>query len=405
MTKTITTLADLSQDDRNANAGTPRGRGLVETSLQKYGAGRSVLVDRNGKLIAGNKTAEAAGSAGMDNVLVVQSDGTRLVVVQRTDLDLDTDTAARELAIADNRAGELGLEWDANMLAELGQEIDLSTFWERDELAALLAQDVASGDGGDDFDTTPEDGPTRVQLGELWQLGSHRLLCGDSTKAEDVARLMGRERAAMVLTDPPYGMRLDADFSGMKNNGAFMGSKGLKHGTRYDNVIGDHDDFNAAPIVALFEYTKEQFWFGADYYANTLGDTQHTGAWLVWDKRLDDSADRMYGSCFELIWSRQKHKRDMLRCKWAGVFGTEHEPQRGRQHPNQKPCLLLEEMINRYSEIDALIWDGYLGSGTTLIAAQRTGRRCYGIEISEKYCDVILRRWEAETGKTAERID
>jgi hypothetical protein len=138
MTKEITSLADLTPDSRNANRGTPRGRGMVETSLSKYGAGRSVLVDRNGQTIAGNKTVEAAGAIGLENVVVVKTRGDQLVVVQREDLDLDTDPAARELALADNRAGELGLEWDAGVLAELGTEIDLSTFWTKDELQAVL---------------------------------------------------------------------------------------------------------------------------------------------------------------------------------------------------------------------------------------------------------------------------
>jgi hypothetical protein len=126
--KQITTLADLVQDDRNANAGTARGREMVERSLHKLGAGRSILVDRNGKIIAGNKTHEAAAAIALDNP----------IVVQRTDLDMDEDTAARELAIVDNRAGETGLEWDTSVLAGLGENIDLSQFWTRDELSELL---------------------------------------------------------------------------------------------------------------------------------------------------------------------------------------------------------------------------------------------------------------------------
>ncbi len=113
----------------------------------------------------------------------------------------------------------------------------------------------------------------------------------------------------------------------------------------------------------------------------------------------------MFGSCFELIFSRQKHKRDIIRHKWAGVFGTEKEPQRGRVHPNQKPVALLEDLQYRYSEENALIMDLYLGSGTTIIAAERTKRRCYGCEIEPRYADVILRRWEAESGAKAALLD
>ena len=123
--KQIESIADLVPDARNANRGTERGTGLIETSLRNYGAGRSVLADRNGVLIAGNKTIEGAASAGLQKVRVVQTDGTEVVVVQRTDLDLQTDKAARELAIIDNRAGQVSLEWDADELDRLAGDYDI----------------------------------------------------------------------------------------------------------------------------------------------------------------------------------------------------------------------------------------------------------------------------------------
>lgn len=121
-------VSGLLQDDRNANKGTERGRGLLEASLRKYGAGRSVLTDRNNKLIAGNKTSEiAVDDLGMETI-VVETDGTKLVVVKRTDLDLDQDSTARELAFADNRIGQLSLDWDAEALlaASEDEQIDLA---------------------------------------------------------------------------------------------------------------------------------------------------------------------------------------------------------------------------------------------------------------------------------------
>jgi len=108
----------------------------------------------------------------------------------------------------------------------------------------------------------------------------------------------------------------------------------------------------------------------------------------------------MFGSCFELIWARKRCKRDIIRIKWAGIFGTEKEPQRGRQHPNQKPVELL---VNIAIRTEGIIVDPFLGSGTTIIAAEKIGRTCYGLEITPKYCDVIVQRWENFTGKKAER--
>ena len=132
-------LRDLTPDASNANRGTERGRYALEASLRKYGAGRSILIDRNGKIIAGNKTAETAADVGIDDVIVVQTDGRQLVAVQRTDLDLDS-KEARELAYADNRVGQLDLDFDPEqILADLNAGVDLSAFWRQDELAALLA--------------------------------------------------------------------------------------------------------------------------------------------------------------------------------------------------------------------------------------------------------------------------
>ena len=133
-------LSDLTPDDRNANKGTQRGTGVIEDSLRKYGAGRSILVDRNGKIIAGNKTAEAAASIGLENVRIIETDGHEIVAVKRTDLDLDS-KEARELAIADNRAGELNLDWDVDALTALEAEgVDLDGLFYEDELQALLGR-------------------------------------------------------------------------------------------------------------------------------------------------------------------------------------------------------------------------------------------------------------------------
>ncbi len=157
------------------------------------------------------------------------------------------------------------------MLADLAQE------------AGIMSPAIEDGAGGDDFDTAIEEGPTRTQLGDLWQLGRHRLLVGDCKASGSITRLTDGVTVNMILTDPPYGMRLDADFSGMKNNLRFAQEKGVYHGRKYNNIIGDHEDFDATWAIEFFDDVMEQFWFGADYYALTLGDTMHSGAWLVWD--------------------------------------------------------------------------------------------------------------------------
>ena len=138
-------LSDLTPDASNANRGTQRGRYALEASLRKYGAGRSILLDKDGRIVAGNKTAEVAGEIGIDDVIIVQTDGTKLVAVQRTDLDIDS-PEGRGLAYADNRVGEIDLDFSGEQLAaDLADGLDLSDFWREDEIDALIA-DADKGD-------------------------------------------------------------------------------------------------------------------------------------------------------------------------------------------------------------------------------------------------------------------
>jgi len=140
-------LDSFTPDAQNANRGTRRGKSAINASLKKLGAGRSILVDKNGNVIAGNKTLEGAKAAGMTDVIVVESDGSKLVVVQRTDLDLTEDPKARELAYADNRAGELDLNWDAEQIAkDMSAGIDLGALWSEEELAELTAVPTTEDD-------------------------------------------------------------------------------------------------------------------------------------------------------------------------------------------------------------------------------------------------------------------
>ena len=142
-------LSDLKQDSKNANKGTPRGRKVLASSLEQYGAGRSVLIDRDGNLIAGNKTAQQAANAGIEDVIVVQTDGTQLVAVQRTDLSID-DPKALGLAVADNRSSEVGLQWDADVLKELSVDLDLQPYFTEAELADLTGTALPDPDDAED---------------------------------------------------------------------------------------------------------------------------------------------------------------------------------------------------------------------------------------------------------------
>jgi site-specific DNA-methyltransferase (adenine-specific) len=193
----------------------------------------------------------------------------------------------------------------------------------------------------------------------------------------------------MVFTDPPYGMNLDTDFSDLDSK-----MRGIKGGNKYERVIGDNEDF--APelintIFACFSDVREIFIWGADYFAELI-PSRTDGSWVVWDKRLDESADKMYGSTFEMCWSKVKHKREIARIKWAGIFGMQKEDTDKRAHPTQKPSELARWFFNKWGSDGDRIADLFLGSGSTMVAAHQLGRKCYGMELDPKYCQVIVDR-------------
>lgn len=237
MQKKINRLRDLTPDAKNANRGTERGAGMLEASLREYGAGRSVLVDKDGRIIAGNKTVEAAAAIGLQDVELIQTDGRKLVVVQRTDLSLD-DVNAKELAIADNRAGQVSLDFDPDVMRELNEEIDLSKFFLENELEDLLNK----------IDEQPEEAPApsaeaaqlqekwQTARGQIWQAGEHRLMCGDACMVEDLCALMDGKKASMINTDPPYGVSYSEGVDGKKNQKKGGWADIAGDGLREDNL-------------------------------------------------------------------------------------------------------------------------------------------------------------------------
>lgn len=335
---------------------------------------RPIVVNNDGVVLGGNMRLKACKEAGLKEVPVIKASQL-------------TEEQQKEFIIKDNVGfGEWDWEdltnnWDAEELTDWGLDLPVSMEVE------LEAEE-------DEFDV-PEGGiETDIVLGDLFEIGEHRLLCGDSTDSDQVARLMNGEKADMVFTDPPYGMKLDADYSEMSNNSTFAKEKGIKNGKKYNNVIGDHNDFSNElinTIFASFNDCKEIFIWGADYFAELLPN-KNEGSWIVWDKRVDETFDKMYGSAFELCWSKNKHKREIARIRWASAFGTEKEFDHKRHHPTQKPTELASWFFNKWGKENDLIVDLYLGSGTSIITSHQLKRKCYGMELDPKYCQVIIDR-------------
>ena len=223
--------------------------------------------------------------------------------------------------------------------------------------------------------------------GEVYELGRHRLMCGDAYDRDDLDRLLDGARPGIVFTDPPYGIHLDTAYSGMHKANAHGPG-----GNDYAPVIGDDRPFDPTVLLDRLAGVKEQFWWGADYYREHLPDG---GSWLVWDKRANEQGmalDDLIGSAFELCWSRQVHKREVLRITWAGHHGMQGEDTRQRVHPTQKPVELARWAIATHRKGKGPVLDLFAGSGSTLIGAELESVTCLAMEIDPAYCDVIRGR-------------
>lgn len=394
--------AELIPYARNSRTHSDEQVAQIAGSIKEFGFTNPILVDEENGIIAGHGRLRAASILKLSEVPTICLTGL-------------TKAQKKAYVIADNKLA-LNAGWDTKLLSiELKDletlDFDLSLLgFDGSELEALLNPEVDPTEGLTDADAVPENFETRCKPGDLWKLGEHRLLCGDSTNVQHIERLMGGEKADMVFTDPPYGMSLDTDYRTANGPGGYRGkdmnrSQGLKH----SRIAGDHDDFSPeliATIFACFSDCPEIFIFGADYFAEHIPDRKH-GSWIVWDKvtKADgeqSGVERFHGSNFELCWSKAKHKRDLARIMHKGFTSIENER---RVHPTQKPVALTEWFIERWGKKTKNLVDLFLGSGSTLIACEKTKRRCYGMELDPKYCDVILTRWEQFTGKTAELAD
>lgn len=399
-------IADLIPDEKNANRGTPRGEAMLERSLREYGAGRSILLDRNNRIIAGNKTAEQAYAIGLDDVVIVETDGRKVVAVKRTDIDLDT-PQGRELALADNRVGQVSLDWDPQVLADLGDIADVTKFWDEREIDELLADINASSsppeDPGAQVDRAEElREKWQTERGQLWQVGRHRLLCGDSTSAEDVARLMGNHKAEMVWTDPPYGVAV-----GDKNKylNSIAPSNRVEENLENDAV---DEPTLCAMLSRAFDNALEHCLAGGAWYVAAPAGPLHVmfgqllkerGVWrqtIQWVKN---------NATFSPMGVDYHWRAEPIFYGWKPGAGHRYyggrqqttvweidRPLKSPEHPTMKPVELVARAVENSSKKDEVVLDTFCGSGTTLVACEQSGRVGCGVEYAPKYVAVILER-------------
>lgn len=390
-------IENLTPDDHNFNKGSEYGNHLIEKSFREFGAGRSILIDRNNRIIAGNKSIEAASSIGMENVVIVETTGDEIVAVKRTDIDLDS-KKGRELALADNATNKANLDFDEEEISKLSGQFEFdASDWGID---LGIDVDVEEAELSEDEKRNIE---KRCNLGDVWKLGNHRLMCGDSTKESDVAQLMNNEKADLLLTDPPYNV----DYQG---------------GTKDKMKIANDNMSDVAFVGFLteaFNCAIQAMRSGAAFYiwhADRKGFEFQTALkevgltlreTLIWVKN-------------SIVLGRQDYQRQHEPCLYGWKDGAAHyfikdrsqstvifedKPTRNDIHPTMKPVELMARLIKNSSQCEWLVLDLFGGSGSTLIACEQTGRKCYTMEFDPKYCDAILDRWEKLTGLKAELVE
>lgn len=383
-------IGQLKPDPRNARRHNPRNVGMIADALHEVGAARSIVIDEENNILAGNGTIEAAAQAGITKMQVVDADGETIIAVRRSGLSAK---AKKRLALYDNRTAELA-EWEPSVLAEERDILEgLFTPHELDDILAGL-EGESTDDPGAQLDRAAElQEKWGTQRGQLWQVGRHRLLCGDSTSADDVARLMGGEKAAAIITDPPYGIGYHS------NQPAFHG------GARFVNNEFGADDLDTTWLTVWFavmaaDSTAYVFtrW---DVLAIWQAAIQSAGLTirqrLVWDKSHFTMGNlAYYGSQVEDILFCTKGKP---RLHWDGRRGNlvktptiTYSPDARTPHATQKPLAIIEPWVQDATREGDCLVDPFIGSGTTMVAAEQTGRTCYGCEIEPKYVAVTLER-------------
>ena len=360
----------IKHDKRNYRKHSDRNKELINKSLSEVGAGRSILIDNENEIIAGNGVFEQWGDK---PIKIIESDGSELIVVKRTDLSTE-DPKRKQLAIMDNSASDSS-EFDLELLCEDFESFELESFGV--DLPTMEAEVLEAEE--DDFDV-PEGGiETDIVLGDLFEIGEHRLLCGDSTDSDSVAKLMNGEKADMVFTDPPYGV----DYKGINNDNR-SGLKELLQGA-FSNYI-----MNSKNGASVYCFHSDKC---SDIFNEVFRSFCHFSSMIIWVKESIVLSQTDYQSkhepCFYGWFDNGTHKWYSDRKQESVWIG---KSKREEGHTTPKPIEIVSKGINNSSEANHLVLDLFLGSGSTMVASHQLNRKCYGMELDPKYCQVIVDR-------------
>lgn len=380
----------IKLDRRNYRKHDDKNKNLIKKSLEECGAGRSIVVDAEDEIIAGNGVFEQAKKLKIP-VKVVETDGSELVVVKRTDMKSD-DERRKRLAVMDNSTSDssefdfelLSVDFNLPDLQEMG--IEMPDLEENEEIEIIE-------------DEIPERAQTRCKKNDVWQLGEHRLMCGDSTDLDSVDRLMCGSFADLFITDPPYNVNYEG---------------ATKDRLKILNDNMKNDEFRSF-LKKAFSAADAHMRAGAAFY--------------IWHS--DSEGEIFRGSCSDvgwkirqcLIWNknqivlgRQDYQWKHEPCLYGWKDGRSHlwtndrkqstvldceKPKENKAHPTMKPVRLFDYLIKNNTKKSDLVLDLFAGSGTSIMACEQNRRKCFSMELDEHYCDVILQRWENFTGKKA----
>jgi DNA modification methylase len=321
---------------------------------------RPIVVNTDMVVLGGNMRLKACKEAGLKEVPIIIADNL-------------TEQQQREFLIKDNVSGGewdwqmLANDWDTEQLDSWG--LDIPNF-EPEQVLEAVEDDFEVPDGGIETD---------IVLGDLFEIGEHRLLCGDSTDSDAVARLMDGQKADMVFTDPPYGIKV------VGKNGKVGGDNLAKNGV-YAEIIGD----DTTETAKEFYHTCQSLGFenyiiwGGNYFTDFL---EPKPCWIIWDKRGDMNSNNFADG--EMAWTSFDSPVRIKKQIWSGMI---KEGESGKRvHPTQKPINLCAELLQEYDK-GHNIFDGFGGSGSTMVACHQVKKKCYMVEMSPEYCQVIVDR-------------
>ena len=360
-------ISQIKPYEKNAKKHPKKQVEQVAASIKEFGFNQPIVVDKSGVIIVGHGRLEAAKLLGMTDVPAIT-------------VDL-TEEQANSYRLADNKLNES--EWDMNLVIEELKGLSESML----ELTGFDKDLIIEPDEADDVIPDAPEEP-QSKLGDLYELGNHRVLCGDSTKLEDVERMMDGKKADMVFTDPPYGV----NYEGINNDSR----EGLE-----DLLI---DSFgvvvsNSKSGASAYVFHSDRC---ADIFHKVFRTYFHFSSMIIWEKPSLVLSQTDYQSKHEPClygWVDNGTHQFFGDRKQVSVWRTDKEP-RIHGHTTPKPVEIVTRAIGNSSKSEDIVLDPFLGSGSTLIAAEKTGRICYGMELDPKYVDVIVQRYVDYTGQT-----